>query len=189
LVPPCGTGSGIGAPAFKRAGATEQIPPGPTPFSITPTAAGTVDFTIDYEELALELRNLALSTGGGLAEVCVGGACPLNGIAGDICMLIMRGTLQSPRIMYDANCDKVEAAADECVPFKDFADIAEICNDDGTDTFPNVPSCCDPDINGAFSDVTCIDPANVASCCAGLAADYPTATPTQQPRLIVNQAP
>jgi hypothetical protein len=256
------------------------------PTTITPTAAGLSNIEVNYDELQLVLRNLALGAGGGFDPVCIGAGCPINDqrpcdtveelcadglntctsddnclIPTDFCSGILRGTIQSPRIMYDALCNKLGFAAcggtacattadcpfnnaatglpgqtcvdfectnansgmcglivaDECPggtdcstngdddcdveldavlpggaccsPFDLFADVAAICNSEGAqqpNVFPNVPDCCDPHINGDFSDVTCTDPGNVASCCAAIGTDYPSATATQQPALCVN---
>jgi hypothetical protein len=183
----CGTGPGIVAPTFVRDGASETIPPGPTPFPITPTAAGTVDFTIPYADLALDLKNLTGSIV--VPVVCVGGACG----ALDICSEIDRGGIASPRIMYDATCNKAQAAAGDCIPFLVFTDVADVCKGVGVE-FADAPDCCDTgDFTGMDPtrpiDVNCQNDANRASCCAALATDYPTATAAQQPRLPVSAAP
>jgi hypothetical protein len=88
LVPPCGTGPGIAAPGFVRTSDPQTIPPPPPPFPITPNAAGTVDFTVDYMGLALEIRELAGNLN--IPEVCIGGACPFSGTVMSTCTPIDR---------------------------------------------------------------------------------------------------
>ena len=184
----CGTGPGIVAPAFVRDGASETIPPGPTPFPITPTAAGTVDFTVAYSGLALQLKDLM---GPFIVPVvCVGGGCPA--VPGDICSPEDRGGIPSPRIMYDATCNKAQAGAGDCTPFVVFTDVADVCKGTGVD-FADAPDCCDQDllpggVPGPNFDPNCMSAANIAACCAVLATDYPTATAAQQPRLPVSPA-
>jgi hypothetical protein len=185
----CGTGPGIVAPAFVRDGASETIPPGPTPFPITPTAAGTVNFTVEYSGLALQLKNLM---GPIIVNfLCVGGGCP-EPTPGDVCEEIKRGAIDSPRIMYDATCNKAQATAGDCTPFVVFTDVADVCKAEGVD-FADAPDCCDQDISGGVPgpnfDPNCTSVANQAACCAALATDYPTAAVAQQPRLPVSPAP
>jgi hypothetical protein len=182
VCPDVGTGPGIEAPTFVRDGATETIPPGPTPFAITPTAAGTVDFTIAYSGTALKLQNLSGSIT--IPTACLGGGC------GDLdfCSELDRGAIASPRLMYDALCNKAQAEAGNCTPFLDFSTVADVCKGVGIsgDDFVsgNIPACCDN-----TTDLFCTNAANVTSCCTAIGTDYPTATFAQQPQLPVSAAP
>ena len=182
VCPGVDTGPGIIAPTLVRDGAAETIPPGPTPFPITPTAAGTVDFTIVYSGTALQLKNLAGA--GTIPVACLGGGCG----AADFCKEIDRDGIASPRIMYDAVCNKAQAADGDCVPFFDFSNTADVCKGvgiTGQDFLSgNIPPCCDN-----TTDLFCVSPANKASCCTAIGTDYPTATPAQQPQLPVSAAP
>jgi hypothetical protein len=191
--PGAGTGPGIVAPTFVRDGAAQTIPPGPTPFPITPTAAGTVDFTIDYSGTALELEDL-------LGQLTIPVACLGGGCAIDSCAPIDRDGIASPRIMYDAICNKAQAAAGNCTPFEDFSNTADVCKEkpggiEPADLPDNVPPCCDNSLPCVApcanlpSDLFCVTQPNVDSCCAAIGTDYPTATAAQQPQLPVSAAP
>lgn len=194
VCPGVGTGPGIIARTFRRDGASETIPPGPTPFPITPTAAGTVDFTIDYSGTALDLKNLSVEGAVAIPVACLGGAC-----AFDQCAAIDRGSIASPRIMYDATCNKAQAEAGTCTAFLDFSTVADVCKGGGIDAADfasgNIPACCDntlPCVDPCANlptDLFCQTDPNVASCCAAIATDYPSPTPAQQPQLPVNPAP
>ena len=177
VCPDVGTGPGIAVSTFRRDGDTGTIPPGPTPFPITPSAAGTVDFVIEYAGTALHLQNLGI-----FPMLCLGGGC---GAGNDFCAAIDRGGIASPRIMYDAICNKAQAEAGDCEPFEGFAGEADVCKGSGisTDDFAsgNIPACCDNS-----TDLFCTDAANIASCCTAISEDYPTATAAQQPQLPVN---
>jgi len=305
-----GTGPGIQAPFF--ANAPGSIPPGPIPaqlVNLTPTAAGSVNIDTPYSGIALQLPDV-----GGLVSGCVGGACT----SAKVCSPVLRGTEVSPRVMYDANCDKLEFAAcggtacatdadcpynnaaiggalpgqtcdtsagtpgvctnvnsgtcglggaglcpdsttscgscedadgktgvctlsgfacaidiecpfgandlcgpptacavdgdcasgETCVlsddrcddaiegtvptccgPFEDFTSTADICKGSlPAEDAANAPACCDQKLptSPGFTDIFCSSAANVASCCAAIATDYPSTTPAQLPQLWVN---
>jgi len=190
-----GTGPGIVAQTFRRNGASETIPPGPTPFPITPTAAGTVDFVIEYSGTALDLKNLSTDVGVLAPVACLGGAC-----AFDLCADQPRGSIDSPRIMYDATCNKTQAAEPGgCTPFLDFSTVADVCKGAGLEpadlSAGNIPACCDNQLPCVApcavlpSDLFCVTDPNVTSCCNAISTDYPSPTPAQQPQLPVNPAP
>ena len=179
-----GLGPGIAAPFTQNA--PGSLPPGTVPLTLTATGAGTVDFAVEYSALALQLRSL---TGpAGIPEACIGGECvnipfPSGNPGSDICSVIDRGTLSSPRIMYDAICNKVQFAAGDCLPFVDFAEIADACKGDPRIPGPGemFPDCC--------MTFFCNTQDDFDACCVQLEQDYPTATPAQQPQVPVGPAP
>ena len=157
---PPGSGPGIVVP-FRSA------EPGNVE-TFTPSGA-TVDFLITHDGIALNLVNLQ---GPFLVpSLCIGGACDSDscgaedrdgdGAAG--------GPNDSPRVMYDANCSKSEAAQGNCTPFAEFADIADTCVGRAPDDPP----------------VSCT-PGDQAGCCDALQTLFPTAGAAQQPQIPVN---
>lgn len=172
---PAGSGPGIVVPF---------LPPTDTPVDagaveITPAAVSNVAFAVEYAGLALELKNLMGAFG--IPSLCLGGSCEFDACTpedrdGDglptIAMPDAGGPNDSPRIMYDATCNKAQAEAGDCVPFEEFTDITDVC----AGRAPNDPP------------VSC-DPSDQAECCAVLQTKYPTATNAQQAQLPVAPAP
>jgi hypothetical protein len=155
---PAGSGPGIVAPFLSpTAGNAVQINP----------SAAAVDFLINHADIQLNLVNLQGPFV--VPSLCVGGAC-----ASDSCGPEDRdgdqasgGPNDSPRIMYDANCTKSEAALGNCAPFAEFAGAADVCVGRPPTTAPTV----------------CNDQ---ATCCAAVQQLYPTAGAAQQPQMPVN---
>jgi hypothetical protein len=189
--PGIGTGPGIIAPTFAGSG---SIPPGPIPgqqVTLTPTAAGSVDIELPYSGIALNLPAVGNPP---LAAGCVGGACGTGTNLAPLCSVIQRGTAASPRVMYDATCDKIAAGGGTCEPFFFFSTLGDVCKGAGIDAVADfnkpaqLPSCTDG-ICGLLTtptDFFCTTPAAVTACCAQLNADFPDATAAQTPQLWVN---
>jgi hypothetical protein len=165
-------GTGIIAPFLANApGAVPSDRPSPTVF--TPPVAGSIDVTLPYPGLAMQLQNLQGPVS--IPVACIGGSCTQ-----DTCSPVDRGGIASPRVMYDANCDKLQFANGDCTPFLQFPDVGDVCRGDGISGLP-APDCCDNS-----SDLFCRSQANIDACCASFAVDFPTATAAQFPSVPVN---
>jgi hypothetical protein len=165
--------------------------------NVTPGAApGTIDFTYEYATLELPISTALL-------PVCIGGLC----VAGVPCPYrelttvgdTTQGPGDSPRIMYDATCDKLGALAGTCSPFEDFAEASNICatGNPGTGLNPSsatgICGACAP-AGGSVGD-PCGDTgegeppcvcADRQDCCDFIQTNYPTATVAQFPQVPIN---
>ena len=193
--PAIGTGPGIIAPTL--AGSPDVlIPPDFTEQLVTlvpdADAAGRlVDIGLPYSGIALNLPAVGNPP---LAAGCVGGACGTAPNLAPLCSPITRGTASSPRVMYDATCDKIAAGGGTCEPFFFFSTLGDVCKGAGIDAVADfnkpaqLPSCTEG-ICGLLTtptDLFCTSPAAVTACCAQLNADFPDATAAQTPQLPVN---
>lgn len=189
--PDAGTGPGVAVPFL--ANGPGSIPPGTDPVALTPTAAGTVDIGLPYSGIALNLPDV-----GGIASGCAGGACS----GADLCMVIDRSfgtdpSLPSPRVMYDATCNKEEFDGESCEPFGFFATLGDIVKGVGIDAVadfnnPEQLPACTEGICGLLTtptDFFCTSDAAKQACSTQLATDFPTATAAQLPKLPVSAAP
>jgi hypothetical protein len=195
------TGPGILLPFLPRT--SDPAVPGTT--SVTPAAPGVLRFTYEYATLELPILTpiLGLCIGG----QCMGGVpCPIGertGSGDGICSQFPPGSPgnctadDSPRIMYDANCDKLGVLGETCSPFENFGEAANICatGQPGTSLNPAAEegvcgsctptSCGEPVDEGGLGPCTC----DRDDCCDFVQANYPTATSAQFPVVPVNPAP
>jgi len=141
--PSCETGPGITIPFLPRT--TDPAVPGTT--AVTPTAAGLLRFSYEYDTLVLPI-----ATAIGL-NVCVGGACLLtDGLPCPATDRTGDGDTtdpgDAPRLMYDAECNKIgvlanggtPCTADAQCPFN--ASVGQLC-DNATGTCDATELTCD----------------------------------------------
>jgi hypothetical protein len=196
--PGIGTGPGIIAPTF--AGAPDVIiPPDFTEqvVGLAGLAQGTVDFALPYSGIALNLPAVGNPP---VAAGCVGGACGSGPNLSPLCSPITRGALDSPRVMYDATCSKIQAGAGTCLPFNFFSTLGDVCKGAGIDGVAdfgveeNLPACTlDPDTGDPIcgrpttpGDFFCTSATAVQQCCDQLAADFPNSNAAVLPQMPVN---
>jgi hypothetical protein len=101
--PLTGDGPGIQVPFFLRSIVPETVPPGPSPFLITPNggAGSLTDLQVNFSGTAIELVDL---TGPITTDACIGGACAVS-----ICSpFIYNGVCNT-----DSTCDLANGTCDD----------------------------------------------------------------------------
>jgi hypothetical protein len=101
--PDAETGPGIQVPFFFRTTDPESVPPGPSPFLITPNggAGSLTDLQVNFSGTAIELVDL---TGPITTDACIGGACAVS-----ICSpFIYNGVCNT-----DSTCDLANGTCDD----------------------------------------------------------------------------